>query len=481
MLTAKQYFEQLSARCLVILSFTLVPGLIALFFLTKERDFIASTAYLPACFLISMGALLRAVFGLESRPRIYGLICDLTALCAILGALVIVYRAKLIGLVVTTSPIQTVCIFALALNFRSVFVGIFRNLLLMSIPVGFLHFFEIGFNDSNLFQLITGGSLGMAIYGLVHFSIRSNYRYKMKVFEEQAQDKQQIIRLHKELESKCMPHQLELIMRGRGYGETMPLEGRACWVGKFDIVKSSRLNFPNKKVILHDFFAEIWQLLHENYRFQDPYQAGSSRFGGAMHIESDGYLIKTAGDGYFVSYDYPLRLPESRLIGHSILLSSLRQFMLFKRSIMHRDASCRVSAVKSLVYGQLEGVFSGKLNNYELEGQAMTLAERYENARKLELLQQVEDTLGAGSFGLILQNKVYEQFCQEMPDYMAHYFERFAVTPHIRDDESGREIYVMFIAHNQIEQRVAELSSLTPDFRGVFDLSMRQKKADRVA
>lgn len=454
-----------------------MPGLVALFILTKERDFLASVAYLPACLSILIGAILKAIFRVESRSRLYGFISDLTAFCAVLGACLVVFRADRVGIVLTTSPMQTVCIFALALNFRGVFAGSIRNILIMSIPIGFLLVSGIGFSDSNLFQLITGGSLGMAIFGLVHFSIRSNYRYKMKVFEEQAQDKQQIIRLHKELESKCMPHQLELIMRGRAYGETMPLEGRGCWVGKFDIVKSSRLNFPNKKVILHDFFAEIWQLLHENYDFQDPYQAGSHKFGGAMHIESDGYLIKTAGDGYFVSYDYPLRLPESRLIGHSVLLSSLRQFMLFKRSIIRRDVSCRVSAVKSLVYGQLEGVFSGKLNNYELEGDAMTLAERYEHARKLDILQSVEAKLGAGFFGLILQNKVYAQFCQEMPDYMAHYFECFEVEPHIRDDESGREIYVMFIAHDKIEQRVAELSSLTPDFRGVFDLSIRREKA----
>ncbi|MFW7379194.1 MAG: hypothetical protein ACOH5I_10335 [Oligoflexus sp.] len=467
----RTYLNRLAGKTIFVLSLTLVPGLLILFYVTKTQDLLASLAYIP-CSLVIIGFSIYKVFwNRPNRRAIYSLAVDLGCVLGLIGCYLVVYRANAIGVVLTTSPIQTATVVCFFLNFHELKSGLIRNSAFTLLSIVCLQLTGIGFTASTSPQLIVGVALGFAGYGLLYFSLKNNYLYKVKVAEEKANDREKIRLLHKELENKCLPHQLELIMDGRSYSQTMPVEARNFWVTKLDISKSSRLNFSNKKKIFHEFFAESQKLLHANYRFQIKDARPGFDIDGAVRIESDGYLIKTAGDGYFVGYDYPFRLPETKMIGYSILLSILKQFKVFKDSVLVLDETCSVSAVQSLVYGEGGGVFSGKLHNYEIEGDVMTLAERYEGVRKESYLQEVEMRLFNRHFAIIMQNQVYQQFGSELPKYLADNFKRIDIFPHVRNDEKGTEIYVMYIHHDEIESKIAALEDMANRQKGAIPIN----------
>jgi hypothetical protein len=465
------YLNRLAGKSILVLSMTVVPGLVMLYYVTRSQDLLASLAYIPAALVITLASLMKIMETKPHRCPWYTWAVDLASLCGLIGCYVVVYRAHALGIVLTTSPIQTATVVCLFLNFHDLRSGLVRNIGYVVVGLVCLSLSGIGFNSSTTPQFIVGTALGFAAYSLLYFSLKNNYLYKVKVAGEKAHDREKIRMLHSELENKCLPHQLELIMDGRSYSQTMPVQPRNFWVSKLDISKSSRLNFSNKKRIFHDFFNESHKILHENYRFETSRLQPGFDLDGAAYIESDGYLIKTAGDGYFAGYDYPFRLPQSRMIGFSILLSLLKQFKVFKDCVLGLDDSCSVSAVQSIVYGEGAGVFSGKLHNYEIEGDVMTLAERYEGARKEDYLKEVEMRLYNRHFVIIMQNRVYAQFVRELPEYLPAHFKRIEVHPHVRDDEKGREVYVMTIHHDDIEKTIRELEDMRHRQKGVIPLN----------
>ena len=465
----RNYLNNVAGKVITVMAITVVPGMLLLFYVTRGSDLIGSLAYLPAAAVILAMALWRLSTTNWGPYPVFQLAVDLACLLGLIGCFVVVTRARQIGLTLTTSPIQTVTALCLSLNFHELKTGISRNIGLIVVAVCCLFGFDIGFTSSTMPQLIVGTALGLAGYALLYFSLKNNYLYKIKVAEEKAHDREKIRLLHKELENKCLPHQLELILLGRSYSQTMPLESRNFWVSKFDISNSSRLHFSNKKKIFHDFFSNCQGLLHENYAFE---LKNSFQFSidSEIHLQSDGYLIKTAGDGFFAGYDYPFRIPRSKMIGFSILLSMLRQFKMFGDMVLPYDDSKSVSAVQSLVYGEGGGVFSGKLHNYEIEGDVMTLAARYEGVRKEYYLQDIEMRLLNQTYVLIIQNRVYDQLRRELGGFLEAHCRKIDLEHSVRNDDKGTELYVLYIKHDDIDTIIAELEDLGHERRGVIPM-----------
>jgi class 3 adenylate cyclase len=190
------------------------------------------------------------------------------------------------------------------------------------------------------------------------------------------------------------PHQLQKMEQGYELETTMPTApGQACVI-QLDVVNSSQIWLSYRKEFLISFLKRCHEIMMQNY--------------DAVTMQADAYRIKEMGDGFLCSVGYPFQLPGSENAAiHAVRIAEkfIEVFRQCAESLMHEEpVHCSIG----IAMGEIEGFYPNTgTKEYDLYGQGIILANRYEALRK-QIFETVDFDI------LIIQDEVYQRLPEDM-------------------------------------------------------------------
>ena len=147
---------------------------------------------------------------------------DAVGLTAVIGASLLVLRADYLNIKLNTSPVQYTLLLGCSLCFHRRGIAWIRNLALTMISFGIISLHSIELALSLKQHYVFGLLAGSALYSMFEDRIYKDYFFRKTVEKQRQSSDKQLSHLRRELESLCLPHQLDLIYAGRSYTDTMP-------------------------------------------------------------------------------------------------------------------------------------------------------------------------------------------------------------------------------------------------------------------
>jgi len=104
-------------------------------------------------------------------------------------------------------------------------------------------------------------------------------------------------------------------------------------------------------------------------------------------LRSRAFRLKETGDGFISAIGYPFLPVDSRSLADSAVSTALLMFDAFNREVEKFNYSRPIKAAMGLAYNSVQGTFqSGGIRSYDLFGDALIQASRYEELRKNPVL-----------------------------------------------------------------------------------------------
>lgn len=343
------------------------------------------------------------------------LVLDFLCLISLLG-FCLTLRIQLLG-ARTPEELQTLSVSMLGqINFvlmlgtafsyhATYWVTLTRNIIFTLIVSAVLYF--IGIEASNLNQiLILQGILGGTMVSWIFFdSIRTRFYLK----STDADTRQH---LYNQLSKLVYPHQLERIKVGDELENTMPLKEGKAIINVFDVQRSSEIRHEKTQ----DFFMGVFQAFLEVC------------MKGYEHnpLRSRAFRLKETGDGFISAVGYPFLPIDSRSLADSAVSTALAMFEAFNLEVKKFNYLRPIKGAMGLAYNSVQGTFqSGGIRSYDLFGDALIQAAKYEELRKQPILWNIftdyANKLGFDDFHiLIVQELVYNSLS---PSYREMFIE----------------------------------------------------------
>jgi hypothetical protein len=132
--------------------------------------------------------------------------------------------------------------------------------------------------------------------------------------------------------------------------------------------------------------------------------------------------LKETGDGFISAVGYPFLPIESRSLADSAVKTALDMFEAFNDEVERFNYSRPIKGAMGLAYNSVQGTFqSGGIRSYDLFGDALIQASKYEELRKQpvmwDLFSRHAKTLGLSHFNiLIVQETVYNSLSPSYRD-----------------------------------------------------------------
>ncbi|NRA63273.1 MAG: hypothetical protein HRU19_02250 [Pseudobacteriovorax sp.] len=264
--------------------------------------------------------------------------------------------------------------------------------------------------------------------------ISSNYTKNHTMFIEQQLNTEIGLKNHtlRQFKKLLFDHQVQEIFVGKDLEETMPEStGDACVIC-FDIQKSTKIGHSE----FHEFFESLFRECHS--RVQEDYDP-STRSARA-------YTIKEMGDGFLCSVGFPFQ-PVGNIFEEAISLAEdfIEIMGHVSQAFLEVPAFCSIG----ISFGPITGYFPKfGIKNYELYGDAIILATRYEAMRK-----EIMETQDIGlNHILILQEGVYAGLPETIKQQFSVYYpERLT----IRDDKDATRLFYRVIAGENTASKIA--------------------------
>ncbi len=215
------------------------------------------------------------------------------------------------------------------------------------------------------------------------------------------------------------PHQLKRIEKGASLPETMPIGvGDACVIS-FDIQGSASIGYDAN----HVFFKELMRSCH---KAMIAYYDGEN-------LKANAFMIKEMGDGFLCSVGYPFAC-EGDVYQNAVSLAEIF-IQVFDVSAKKYLQGKDVYASIGIAYGDIRGGFPKHgIQNYDLHGDVIVKATRYEAFRKLLFKEK-----GLSDTSVII---VQEDVVSRLPKTMKQGFEEYVLGAiRIRDDEHARRLF----------------------------------------
>jgi len=100
-------------------------------------------------------------------------------------------------------------------------------------------------------------------------------------------------------------------------------------------------------------------------------------------LRSRAFRLKETGDGFISSVGYPFLPIDSRSLADSAVSTALSMFEAFNREVQRFNYSRPIKGAMGLAYNSVQGTFqSGGIRSYDLFGDALIQASKYEELRK---------------------------------------------------------------------------------------------------
>lgn len=277
----------------------------------------------------------------------------------------------------------------------------FRNTIFMLTSVLMLYWLSMEFLILNRLLVLEGYFLGTIASWVFHDGIRTRFYLK----STDADIRQH---LYNQLSKLVYPHQLERIKLGDELESTMPLKEGKAIVNVFDVQKSSEIRHERTREFFMGVFQSFLQICMEGY--------------GHNPLRSRAFRLKETGDGFISAVGYPFLPTESRSLADSAVSTALDMFDAFNTEVEKFSYSRPIKGAMGLAYNSVQGTFqSGGIRAYDLFGDALIQAARYEELRKnpqlSELIRQYAESLGLQYFHiLIIQEVIYNSLTQPFRD-----------------------------------------------------------------
>ena len=130
-------------------------------------------------------------------------------------------------------------------------------------------------------------------------------------------------------------------------------------------------------------------------------------------LKSRAFRLKETGDGFISSAGYPFSPIGSRSLADSAVSTALTMFEAFNVEVKKFDYSRPIKGAMGLAYNSVQGTFqSGGIRSYDLFGDSLIQASKYEELRKQpqrwKIFTEHAASLGYQDFHiLIVQEVVY--------------------------------------------------------------------------
>ena len=279
--------------------------------------------------------------------------------------------------------------FAYHTDYKITFV---RNVFFTLLTVALMYFVNqdfLFFNQVPLFQGIFAGTIMSWIY---FDTVRTRFYLK----STDADTRQH---LYNQLSKLVYPHQLERIKLGDELENTMPLKEGKAIINVFDVQRSSQIRHEKTADFFVNLFQAFLQICMKGYEHNP--------------LRSQAFRLKETGDGFISSVGYPFLPVYSRSLADSAVSTALLMFDAFNKEVERFNYSRPIKAAIGLAYNSVQGTFqSGGIRSYDLFGEALIQASKYEELRKQPVLWDIftrhAEKRGFSNFNiLIVQEVVY--------------------------------------------------------------------------
>lgn len=269
------------------------------------------------------------------------------------------------------------CAFAFHTSFL---VTCIRNIAFTLLTSLGLYYINYGFFLANLTLVFEGLFMGTMIGWVFYDSVRARFYLK----STDADTRQH---LYNQLSKLVYPHQLERIKLGDELENTMPLKEGKGIINVFDVQKSSEIRHERTQDFFMGVFQAFLQICMKGYEHNP--------------LRSQAFRLKETGDGFISAIGYPFLPVDSRSLADSAVATALAMFEAFNIEVEKFNYSRPIKGAMGLAYNSVQGTFqSGGIRSYDLFGEALIQASKYEELRKQPVLWEIF-TRHAAELGLV--------------------------------------------------------------------------------
>lgn len=179
----------------------------------------------------------------------------------------------------------------------------------------------------------------------------------------------------------------------------MPLKEGKAIINVFDVQRSSEIRHEKTQNFFMGVFQAFLQICMKGYEHSP--------------LRSRAFRLKETGDGFISAIGYPFLPVDSRSLADSAVATALTMFEAFNIEVEKFNYSRPIKGAMGLAYNSVQGTFqSGGIRSYDLFGESLIQASKYEELRKQPLIWNIltkhAEQLGFKDFHvLIVQETVY--------------------------------------------------------------------------
>jgi len=278
---------------------------------------------------------------------------------------------------------------------------LFRNTLFLLTTVFVMYLLSMEFLVNNRLTVLEGYFLGIIASWVFYDGVRTRFYLK-------STDADMRQHLYNQFSKLVYPHQLERIKLGDELESTMPLKEGKAIINVFDVQKSSEIRHERTREFFMGVFQSFLQICMEGYEHNP--------------LRSRAFRLKETGDGFISAVGYPFLPIESRSLADSAVATALDMFHAFNLEVEKFNYSRPIKGAMGLAYNAVQGTFqSGGIRAYDLFGDSLIQAARYEELRKHPVLSKVIKA-HAASLGLehyhilIIQEVIFNSLSESCRD-----------------------------------------------------------------
>ncbi len=278
---------------------------------------------------------------------------------------------------------------------------VLRNIVFAALFAFSLYLADPLFLELNILPLLQGFLAG-TVTGWIFFEAIAARFYLKSTDADTRQH------LYNQLSKLVYPHQLERIKLGDELENTMPLKEGKGIINVFDVQKSSEIRHERTQEFFMGVFQSFLQICMKGYEHNP--------------LRSQAFRLKETGDGFISAIGYPFLPVDSRSLADSAVSTALSMFEAFNVEVEKFNYSRPIKAAMGLAYNSVQGTFqSGGIRSYDLFGEALIQASKYEELRKQPVLWNIftrhANELGLSDFHiLIVQEVVYNSLSPSYRD-----------------------------------------------------------------
>jgi len=269
---------------------------------------------------------------------------------------------------------------------------VMRNVFFTTICAVYIYAINPEYLQLNSLQVIEGFVAGTIFSWIFFLRIQTRFYYK----SIDADTRQH---LYKQLSKLVYPHQLAMIKAGEQLEDTMPVDRGRAIINVFDIQKSSDIKHEKTKTFLLDIFRAFSQICMMGYQHNP--------------LKSRAFRLKETGDGFISSIGYPFLTDQTDSLADHAIETALIMLRAFNSEVVKFNYATPIKASMGMAFNAVQGTFqSSGIKSYDLYGEALVQAYRYEEIRKHSMIEKVirekAHSLGLVHFNiLIIQEVIY--------------------------------------------------------------------------